>query len=234
MSFPQRHEAEPLASSVMPPAEQASQYHKASQRHRVLLIYDQPMIGEAVRRLIAGESDIAFEFCRDADAALDAANRFLPTVILQDLVMPGIEGLDMVRRFRSVSATANVPVIVLSAKEEPAVKAEMLTNGASDYLVKLPDRVELLARLRVHSEGFARLLERNAAFQALETSLADLEREKERSEKLLLFRFSRRRSPTGSRMAPPRSPSRFRRSPCCLPTSAASLSFPRRSSRGSC
>ena len=176
----------------MPPAEQASQYHeasqyhKASQRHRVLLIDDQPMIGEAVRRLIAGESDIAFEFCRDADAALDAANRFRPTVILQDLVMPGIEGLDMVRRFRSVSATANVPVIVLSAKEEPAVKAEMLTNGASDYLVKLPDRVELLARLRVHSEGYARLLERNAAFQALETSLADLEREKERSEKLLL------------------------------------------------
>jgi len=158
----------------------------SSQRHRVLLIDDQPMIGEAVRRLISGEDDIAFEFCRDADAALEAAANFQPTVILQDLVMPGIEGLDMVRRFRSVSATANVPVIVLSAKEEPSVKAEMLTNGAHDYLVKLPDRVELLARLRVHSEGYTRLLERNAAFQALERSLADLEREKERSEKLLL------------------------------------------------
>ncbi len=156
------------------------------QRHRVLLVDDQPMIGEAVRRLIAGEADIAVEFCRDADAALDAVAHFQPTVILQDLVMPGIEGLDMVRRFRAVSTTTHVPVIVLSAKEEPAVKAEMLTNGANDYLVKLPDRVELLARLRVHSEGYTRLLERNAAFRALEQSLADLEREKERSEKLLL------------------------------------------------
>jgi adenylate cyclase len=157
-----------------------------SPRHRVLLIDDQPMIGEAVRRLLSGEADIAFDFCRDADAALDAAARFEPTVILQDLVMPGIEGLDMVRRFRSVTSTAQVPVIVLSAKEEPAVKAEMLTNGANDYLVKLPDRVELLARVRVHSEAYTRLLERNAAFQALERSLADLKREQERSEKLLL------------------------------------------------
>jgi adenylate cyclase len=156
------------------------------QRHRVLLVDDQPMLGEAVRRLLAGQDDIAFEFCSDPDAALDVVTRFQPTVILQDLVMPGIDGIDMVRRFRTVSATANVPVIVLSAKEEPAVKAEMLTNGASDYLVKLPDRVELLARVRVHSEGYTRLLERNAAFQALEQSLADLAREKERSEKLLL------------------------------------------------
>ncbi len=156
------------------------------QRHRVLLVDDQLMIGEAVRRLLAGEEGIGFEFCREADAALEAASRFQPTVILQDLVMPGIDGLDMVRRFRSVSSTANVPIIVLSAKEEPTVKAEMLTNGASDYLVKLPDRVELLARVRAHSEGYTRLLERNAAFKALEQSLADLEREKERSEKLLL------------------------------------------------
>ena len=166
-----------------PPVDSAS---ADSPRHRVLLVDDQPIIGEAVRRLLAGQGDIAFAFCSDADAALDVVMEFRPTVILQDLVMPGIDGLDMVRRFRSVSATANVPVIVLSAKEEPAVKAEMLTNGAHDYLVKLPDRVELLARVRVHSEGYARLLERNAAFQALEQSLADLEREQERSEKLLL------------------------------------------------
>lgn len=158
----------------------------AGPRHRVLLVDDQPIFGEAVRRLIAEEPDVAFEFCPEADAALDVAGAFRPTVIMQDLVMPGIEGLDMVRRFQSVSATRDVPVIVLSAKEEPAVKAEMLTNGASDYLVKLPDRVELLARLRVHSEAFSRLIERNEAFSALERSLADLEREKEKSERLLL------------------------------------------------
>ena len=154
--------------------------------HRVLLIDDQAMIGEAVRRMLADQADIAFEFCHDADAALDAAAAFKPTVILQDLVMPGINGLDMVRRFRAVSATAQVPVIVLSAKEEAIVKAQLLDAGANDYLVKLPDQVELIARIRVHSDAYKRLLERNAAFAALEQSLADLKREQERSERLLL------------------------------------------------
>ena len=155
-------------------------------QHRVLLVDDQAMIGEAVRRLLADEPDVVFEFCRDADAALDAAVAFRPTVLLQDLVMPGIDGLDMVRRFRSVKATAQVPVIVLSGKDEPIVKAQLLGAGANDYLVKLPDRVELVARIRVHSDGYRRLLERDAAFEALERSLADLKREREKSERLLL------------------------------------------------
>ena len=155
-------------------------------RHRVLLVDDQAMIGAAVQRLVADEPDIAFEFRRDAESALAATATFAPTVILQDLVMPGIDGLDMVRRFRSMPATADVPVIMLSAREEPVVKARLLDAGASDYLVKLPDRVELVARIRVHSEGYLRLLERNAAFAALEKSLAELELEREKSERLLL------------------------------------------------
>jgi len=147
---------------------------------------DQPMIGEAVRRMLADQPDIAFEFCGEAAHALDTAAEFRPTVILQDLVMPGVDGLDMVRRFRAVAATAQVPVIVLSAREEADVKARLLGAGANDYLVKLPDQVELVARIRVHSDAHRRLLERDAAFEALQRSLADLEREQEKSERLLL------------------------------------------------
>jgi class 3 adenylate cyclase len=65
------------------------------------------------------------------------------------------------------------------------VKARLLDAGASDYLVKLPDQVELIARIRVHSDGYRRLLERNAAFAQLEQSLAELGREREKSERLL-------------------------------------------------
>lgn len=158
----------------------------APHRHRVLLVDDQAMIGAAVRRLLAGADDIDFEFCRTAGEAIAAAESFRPTVILQDLVMPDVEGLDMVRRFRELPATAQVPVIVLSAQEDPAIKAQLLGAGASDYLVKLPDEVELVARVRVHSEGHHRLMERNAAFAALEKSLADLHAEREKSERLLL------------------------------------------------
>lgn len=158
----------------------------APHRHRVLLVDDQAMIGAAVQRLVAGADDIDFEFRRTAEAALAAAAEFRPTVILQDLVMPDVEGLEMVRRFRELPATAQVPVIVLSAQEEPIIKAQLLGAGAGDYLVKLPDAVELVARIRVHSEGYHRLVERNAAFAALEQSLAELREEREKSERLLL------------------------------------------------
>jgi adenylate cyclase len=151
----------------------------ANPRHRVLLVDDQALIGKAVAKLLAGADDIALEFRQDAVAAIAAAEAFRPTVILQDLVMPDVEGPEMVRRFRELPATANVPVIVLSALAEPEMKAKLLAGGAADYLVKLPDSVELVARLRIHSEAHHRLVERNVAFAALE-------RERARSERLLL------------------------------------------------
>ena len=133
----------------------------------VLLVDDQPMIGEAVRRLIAGEADIDFHYCREAARALDEAGRVKPTVILQDLVMPEIDGLTLVKKFRAHEPTRETPLIVLSTKEEPAVKAEAFALGANDYIVKLPDRLELLARIRYHSKGYIALLQRNEAYQAL-------------------------------------------------------------------
>ena len=133
----------------------------------VLLVDDQPMIGEAVRRMLAGEPDIDFHYNREAAQALDAADRVKPTVILQDLVMPEIDGLSLVKKFRAHEPTRETPLIVLSTKEEPAVKAEAFALGANDYIVKLPDRLELLARIRYHSKGYIALLQRNEAYDAL-------------------------------------------------------------------
>jgi sigma-B regulation protein RsbU (phosphoserine phosphatase) len=136
----------------------------------VLLVDDQPIIGEAVRRMLSGEEGISFHYCKDASAALAKAAEVQPTVILQDLVMPEIDGLTLVRHFRADERFRDVPIIVLSTKEEPAVKAEAFAIGANDYIVKLPDRLELIARVRYHSRGYVALMERNEAFAALEAS----------------------------------------------------------------
>lgn len=133
----------------------------------VLLIDDQPIIGEAVRRMLAGEDDIVFHYCKDATRAVEEAARVKPTVILQDLVMPEIDGLSLVKTFRETPATRETPMIVLSTKEEPKVKADAFALGANDYIVKLPDRLELLARIRYHSKGYIALLQRNEAYEAL-------------------------------------------------------------------
>ena len=136
----------------------------------VLLVDDQPIIGEAVRRMLAGEEGITFHYCKDAPAALEMAAAIGPTVILQDLVMPEIEGLELVKLCRADERFREVPIIVLSTKEEAAVKAEAFALGANDYIVKLPDRLELIARVRHHSRGYVALLERNEAFAALQAS----------------------------------------------------------------
>jgi sigma-B regulation protein RsbU (phosphoserine phosphatase) len=134
---------------------------------RVLLVDDQPMVGETVRRMLADELGIEFRYCSDPAAAIDAANEFRPTVILQDLVMPEIDGLQLVKYFRANSATRDTPLVVLSSKEEPVVKAKAFALGANDYLVKLPDKLEVVARVRYHSRGYINLLERNEAYQKL-------------------------------------------------------------------
>ncbi|MFH1242655.1 MAG: adenylate/guanylate cyclase domain-containing protein [Pseudomonadota bacterium] len=137
-------------------------------RITVLLVDDQPIVGETVRRMLATEHDIDFHFCQDPTKAIKTANRISPTVILQDLVMPEVDGLTLVRYFRANKATRDVPLIVLSSKEEAITKAEAFALGANDYLVKLPDRLEVVARIRYHSKGYINLLERNEAHDQLE------------------------------------------------------------------
>ncbi|MBX3381419.1 MAG: SpoIIE family protein phosphatase [Phycisphaeraceae bacterium] len=136
----------------------------------VLLVDDQLIIGEAVRRILAAQQGIVFHFCQKGQEAVATAAKLQPTVILQDLVMPDADGLDLVRAYRQQEATGLTPLIVLSSKEEGSTKAEAFARGANDYIVKLPDPVELVARIRYHSRGYLSLLQRNQAFEALRIS----------------------------------------------------------------
>jgi two-component system chemotaxis family response regulator WspR len=140
----------------------------------VLLVDDQAMIGEAVRRGLSNEENIDFHFCADPHQAIAQAIRIKPTVILQDLVMPGLDGLSLVREYRNHPATKDIPIIVLSTKEDPLIKSAAFAAGANDYLVKLPDNIELVARIRYHSRSYMTLLQRDAAYRALRVSQQQL------------------------------------------------------------
>lgn len=142
----------------------------------VLLVDDQLMIAEAVRRMLANYSDIKFHYCQDPSKAIQTAIEISPTIILQDLVMPDIDGWTLVKFYRSHPKIKNIPVIVLSSKEEPEIKADLFALGANDYIVKLPNPKELIARIRYHSKGYINFLERNDAYKRLAD---DLERAKD-------------------------------------------------------
>jgi two-component system chemotaxis family response regulator WspR len=140
----------------------------------VLLVDDQAMIGEAIRRSLASEVNIDFHFCADPHQAIAQAVRIRPTVILQDLVMPGLDGLTLVREYRNHPSTRDIPIIVLSTKEDAVVKSAAFAAGANDYLVKLPDTIELVARIRYHSRSYLTLLQRDEAYRALRVSQQQL------------------------------------------------------------
>jgi len=95
-------------------------------------------------------------------------------VILQDLVMPSIGGLELVVQYRADPETRDIPVIMLSTKEEASVKSDAFRAGANDYLVKLPDRIELIARIRYHSAAYLSKIQRDEAYRALRISQREL------------------------------------------------------------
>ncbi len=140
---------------------------------RVLLVDDQRLVNAAIASMLRPEKDLELKWCGEGVKALDAAREYRPQVILQDLVMPDADGMEIVTAMRADPELKDVPLVVLSANDDPAIKAETFARGANDYLVKLPAAVELVARIRHHARGYLALIERNAAYSRLRAELGE-------------------------------------------------------------
>src|SRR5262249_5947486 len=136
--YPQQVNMADVAQSSGPPATAKPRSETAraaaapppSRPITVLLGDDQVIVGESLRRMLAPEADIIFHHCADPSQAIHMAKAIEPTVILQDLVMPDIDGLQLVKFFRANKSTRDTPMIVLSSKEEPVIKAQAFALGA--------------------------------------------------------------------------------------------------------
>jgi two-component system KDP operon response regulator KdpE len=115
-----------------------------TQGARILVVDDEPQIRRSLQVNLAGRG-YAVETVETGEAALSSLHNRHPDVIILDLVMPGIGGVDLVRLIREFSS---VPIIVLSALGEESRKVEALELGADDYMTKPFGMEELLARIR--------------------------------------------------------------------------------------
>jgi two-component system, sensor histidine kinase len=158
-----------MIDEIVPESSDESTLVATNDYAMVLLVDDQVIVAEAMRRMLAGQ-DIDLHYCANPAEAIDVAGRVRPTVILQDLVMPGADGLTLVRQYRAHRVTRDIPIIVLSSKEDPAVKRQAFAAGANDYLVKPSDRIELVTRIRHHSHARTNQLQRDEAHRALRES----------------------------------------------------------------
>ncbi len=112
---------------------------------RILIIEDEAEIAGYLRRGLTFEG-FTVEIASDGPAGLAAARENPPDLVVLDLMLPGLDGLEVARRLRAVS---EVPIIILTARDAIPDRVAGLESGADDYLVKPFAFEELLARIRV-------------------------------------------------------------------------------------
>jgi two-component system KDP operon response regulator KdpE len=111
---------------------------------KILVVDDEPHIRRVMRVILAGQGYQIVE-ARSGEGALEKLREFLPDLVLLDLNMPGMGGLETCRTIR---ATSDVPIIVLTVRSGEDDKVEALDAGADDYVTKPFGKKELLARIR--------------------------------------------------------------------------------------
>ena len=113
-------------------------------KERILVVDDEPQLTRVLRRSLTTKGyDV--RVAGDGEFALQTFRDWPPALVITDLAMPNMSGLELCRRLRKVS---EIPIIVLSVRGEEAAKVEALDAGADDYVTKPFGMDELLARVR--------------------------------------------------------------------------------------
>lgn len=115
-----------------------------NEKQRILIVDDEPQITRVLRRGLMAHGYLV-RVANDAEAALDEIADSPPDLLITDLSMPGMDGLELTRRLRRQH---QLPIIVLSVKGEEQTKVSALDAGADDYITKPFGIDELLARIR--------------------------------------------------------------------------------------
>jgi DNA-binding response OmpR family regulator len=112
---------------------------------RVLIVEDDRSIAEVVQ-LQLEHHGFSVRCCHDGISALEEVSRFRPEVIVLDIMLPGLDGVGILKELRSNGSRA--PIMMLTARDAPMDKVHSLDHGADDYLSKPFDMGELMARIR--------------------------------------------------------------------------------------
>lgn len=113
-------------------------------RRNILVVDDEPQITRVMRTTLSGQG-YSVRTAGDGDEALEVMRGWMPDLVISDLSMPNLSGLELCRAIRAKSA---VPIIVLSVRGDEKAKVDALDAGADDYVTKPFNMNELLARVR--------------------------------------------------------------------------------------
>ncbi len=116
------------------------------EHRRILVVDDEPQITRVLRTTLSSQNyDI--RVANDGETALEIMKDWTPDLVITDLAMPHMDGLELCKRIR---ATSEMPILVLSVREQERTKVQALDAGADDYVTKPFGMSELLARVRAN------------------------------------------------------------------------------------
>ncbi|QBD80013.1 response regulator transcription factor [Ktedonosporobacter rubrisoli] len=123
------------------------QTSKAAGPRKILVVDDEAVLVDTIAYNLE-QAGYRVVTAADGSSALDAARSETPDLIILDLMLPGMDGLEVCRQLRRESNTATTPIVMLTAKSDEIDKVVGLEVGADDYVTKPFGRRELLARVR--------------------------------------------------------------------------------------
>ena len=184
---------------------------------RILVVDDDTALAEMIGIVLRTEG---FEtaFCADGAKAVDAWRTERPDLVLLDLMLPGIDGIEVCTRIRQESG---IPIIMLTARTDTADVVKGLESGADDYIVKPFNPKELVARIRTRLRPVAAVAERYACASAISPSMSPPTRCAAATS-----RSRSRRSSSSCSSRSPRSRSRSSRARCCSSRCGATTTRP--------
>jgi PAS domain S-box-containing protein len=134
----------------------------------ILIVDDMPDSRQALQTLLAGQG-YALAFAEDGPRGLAMAVELVPDLILLDVMLPGMDGLEVCRRLRATHQLAEVPIVMVTALEDRDTRLQGIIAGADDFITKRLDGTELRARVRTITRlnRYRRLMRERARFERL-------------------------------------------------------------------
>ncbi len=157
------------------------------EKYKILAVDDNPINLKLLSRALIN-SNYKIYTATSGGEALKVARKVLPDIILLDVMMPGMDGYQVCKKLQENEKTAFIPVIFLSAKNEPVDKAKGLVLGAVDYLTKPFNPLEINARVRTHlaaRQSTIHLLRKNQELQAHIEKLQSKLKKQEQEQNLI-------------------------------------------------
>ncbi|MBN1385533.1 response regulator [Candidatus Woesearchaeota archaeon] len=117
-----------------------------SHKQKILVVDDEPHIVDLIKMSLSDQYTILGAYT--GEEAVEMAIREQPDLITMDIMMPGLDGFEVTRRLKDIPATRNIPIIMLSAKDQLVDKFEGIDSGAIDYVTKPFEPSELIEKIQ--------------------------------------------------------------------------------------